>query len=158
MQHVIDSPLGPIRLVVEAGALRQVELHAGTAPAEVPVDPVLAAAARQLAEYFAGVRTDFDLPLGAAGTPFQRTVWDALRAVPYGATRTYADIARAVGRPSATRAVGAANGRNPLAIVVPCHRIVGSDGTLTGYGGGLPAKRWLLAHEARIAGTALALG
>ena len=102
----------------------------------------------QLAEYFAGTRMDFELTLNPAGTPFQLTVWSALREIPYGATASYGKIAAAIGRPDAARAVGWANGQNPIPIIVPCHRVIGADGSLTGYGGGLPAKRWLLAHEA----------
>ncbi len=103
----------------------------------------------QLEEYFAGSRTEFELPLAPAGTAFQRDAWTALRAIPYGATRSYAEQAAALGRPRAIRAVGAANGRNPIAIVVPCHRVVGSRGALTGYGGGVERKEWLLGHERR---------
>lgn len=110
---------------------------------------MLARAAAQLAAYFAGERRDFDLPLAPQGTPFQQRVWDALLAIPYGAVRSYGDVARAIGRPAASRAVGAANGRNPIAIIVPCHRVIGASGQLTGYGGGLPTKRWLLEHEQR---------
>lgn len=112
--------------------------------------PVIAATIRQLDEYFAGMRTTFDLPLDPVGTAFQRDVWRALLTIPYGETRSYADIARAIGRPTATRAVGAANGRNPLPIVTPCHRVIGSNGTLTGFGGGLPNKQLLLALEQRV--------
>lgn len=104
-------------------------------------------AARQLAEYLAGKRTGFDLPLDLRGTPFQRAVWGALQAIPYGETRSYADVARAVGRPHAVRAVGTANGANPVALVVPCHRVIQSGGRLGGYGGGLELKRRLLAME-----------
>ncbi|UCF91476.1 MAG: methylated-DNA--[protein]-cysteine S-methyltransferase [Desulfobacterales bacterium] len=104
-------------------------------------------AVAQLQAYFAGERREFDLPLALEGTPFQREVWMALREIPYGATVAYADLARRIGRPHAFRAVGAANGRNPLPIVVPCHRVIGSDGTLTGYGGGLHIKAALLALE-----------
>ena len=114
----------------------------------------LRAAKRQLAEYFDGTRRDFDLPLSADGTAFQRRVWDELRRIPYGETISYGELARRIGKPTASRAVGAANGRNPLAIVVPCHRVIGADGTLTGYGGGLPVKQALLALERRVAGTA----
>ncbi|HVJ94578.1 MAG TPA: methylated-DNA--[protein]-cysteine S-methyltransferase, partial [Labilithrix sp.] len=99
--------------------------------------------------YFAGQRTSFDLELAPRGTPFQRDVWRALLSVPYGRTTTYSAIARSIGRPLAVRAVGAANGRNPLAIVVPCHRVIGNDGSLTGYAGGLDNKRFLLELEAR---------
>ena len=114
--------------------------------------PVLAAARAQLAAYFAGELTAFDLPLAPQGTPFQRRVWDALLEIPYGATTSYGALARRLGDPRATRAVGAANGRNPLSIVVPCHRVVGADGALTGFGGGIERKRWLLAHEGARAG------
>jgi methylated-DNA-[protein]-cysteine S-methyltransferase len=148
----LESPLGRLRLVTDGEALVAVDLpgypsDAETGPHE-PDHPVLREASRQLEEYFAGRRRRFELPLRPHGTTFQRKVWRALEAIPFGATRSYADLARAIGRPTATRAVGAANGRNPLAIIVPCHRVIGADGSLTGYGGGLPAKRWLLAHEA----------
>ena len=108
---------------------------------------MLADAARQLADYFAGTRRAFDLPLAPRGTGFQQVVWRALLAIPYGETCSYGELARAIGRPAASRAVGAANGRNPIAIVIPCHRVIGADGSMTGYGGGLPTKKWLLAHE-----------
>ena len=103
--------------------------------------------AEQLAEYFAGSRTQFDVPLDPVGTEFQQQAWLALREIPFGQTRSYAEQARAIGRPSAVRAIGAANGRNPLTIVVPCHRVIGADGTLTGFAGGLHRKRALLEHE-----------
>ena len=106
-------------------------------------------AVRELGEYVRGTRRSFSLPLAPQGTAFQRAVWDQLAAIPCGETRTYAEIARAIGRPRAARAVGAANARNPLAIVVPCHRVIGGDGELTGYAGGIDRKRWLLAHESR---------
>ena len=109
----------------------------------------------QLAEYFAGERTDFDISMRAAGTPFQREVWRALCDIPYGETISYGELARRVGRPGSSRAVGAANGRNPISIVVPCHRVIGANGTLTGYGGGLERKSWLLDHERRVAGAVL---
>jgi methylated-DNA-[protein]-cysteine S-methyltransferase len=109
--------------------------------------PVLDRARAQLDAYFAGERTSFDLPLAPPGTAFQRAVWDALRAIPFGHTRSYGQLAAAVGRPKASRAVGAANGQNPIAIVIPCHRVIGADGSLTGYGGGMPRKEWLLRHE-----------
>lgn len=107
----------------------------------------LEAAAQQLGEYFAGTRTSFDLTLDPVGTPFQLRVWQALRDIPFGQTRTYAEQARVVGEPGAARAVGAADGRNPLSIVVPCHRVLGSSGSLTGYAGGVASKAWLLGHE-----------
>jgi len=105
----------------------------------------------QLAAYFAGELRDFDLELAPVGTPFQRSVWDALRRIPYATTWSYRDLATDIGNPKAVRAVGLANGRNPLPIVVPCHRVIGSTGNLTGFGGGLPTKRWLLDHERRYA-------
>ncbi len=108
---------------------------------------VLDAAEAQLREFILGSRRVFALPLSPRGTSFQRDVWEALRTIPFGETRSYADIARAIGRPSAVRAVGAANGKNPLSIIVPCHRVIGSDGSLTGYAGGMERKQWLLQHE-----------
>lgn len=114
---------------------------------EAPDHPILAEASRQLAAYFAGERRSFDLPLDFRGTDFQKQVWHALLAIPFGETRSYADIARAIGRPTAFRAVGAANGRNPISIIAPCHRVVGTNGTLTGFAGGLEAKAHLLRHE-----------
>jgi methylated-DNA-[protein]-cysteine S-methyltransferase len=102
---------------------------------------------RQLAEYFAGDRTDFDIKLAPRGTPFQLDVWRTLQRIPYGETRSYADIARSIGRPTATRAVGAANGANPIPIIIPCHRVIGSNGSLTGFGGGMGVKRRLLDLE-----------
>lgn len=115
-----------------------------------------AAARAQLDDYFAGARRAFDLPVRLSGTPFQQRVWETLRSIPYAATWSYAELARALDHERAVRAVGLANGRNPVAIVVPCHRVIGSDGSLTGFGGGLPAKRWLLDHERRVAGIARA--
>jgi methylated-DNA-[protein]-cysteine S-methyltransferase len=112
-----------------------------------PSDPILAEAVKQLNEYFAREREVFSIPLRPAGTPFQLRVWKALEEIPYGHTRTYLDIARALGQPAAVRAVGAANGRNPLPIFVPCHRVIGSSGSLTGYGGGLEVKLELLRLE-----------
>src|SRR6185369_13348044 len=110
-----------------------------------------------LREYFAGERAEFDLPLEPeGGTPFQRRAWTALREIPFGQTRTYGEQARAIQQPTAVRAVGAANGRNPIGIIVPCHRVIGSDGKLTGYAGGMAAKQWLLEHEARVLGTSFA--
>ena len=152
----LPSPLGELTLVADDAALvailwpddkpGRVRLEA---TAENPNHPVLAAAATQLTEYFAGKRTAFDLPLAPRGTAFQCDVWRALDAIPYGETRSYADIARAIGRPTATRAVGAANGRNPISIVTPCHRVIGRSGALTGFAGGLAAKQHLLALEQR---------
>jgi len=112
-----------------------------------PEHPVLLRAAQQLQAYFAGEAKDFDLPLDAQGTAFQMRVWQALQSIPYGQTRSYAQLAALVGSPKAARAVGLANGRNPLSIIVPCHRVIGADGSLTGYGGGLENKRFLLKLE-----------
>lgn len=118
-------------------------------------DELLEAATRQLEEYFAGSRTEFDLPLAAEGTSFQQTVWAALSEIPYGETWSYGELAEHIGRPGAARAVGLANGRNPISVVVPCHRVVGSTGSLTGYGGGIERKRTLLDLERRAAVPAL---
>ena len=140
---LLDSPLGPLTLRSDGEYVTALRfgIHQETSPLPCPV---LARAARELAEYLAGERRRFTVPLAPGGTVFQRQVWDALATIPYGETRTYAQIAAAVGRPRACRAVGMANHRNPLSIVVPCHRVVGATGSLTGYGGGLEAKRFLL--------------
>jgi methylated-DNA-[protein]-cysteine S-methyltransferase len=156
---LIDSPVGPLLLVAAGGKLTGLYLD-GRAPARVqaaldaaagapsPADAaVLAEAARQLAEYFDGERREFGLPLTLEGTAFQRTVWDALLRIGYGETVSYGELADRIGRPMAARAVGLANGRNPVSIIVPCHRVVGADGSLTGYGGGLGNKRRLLDLE-----------
>ncbi|HXS73166.1 MAG TPA: methylated-DNA--[protein]-cysteine S-methyltransferase [Rhodanobacteraceae bacterium] len=148
----LDCPIGPLLLVADGHGLIYIGLpRAGNAQAAPDNAQHAAAKLRgarhQFDEYFAGTRHAFDLPLHPHGTPFQLEVWGALLAIPYGETTSYAEIARRIGRSNAVRAVGAANGANPLSIIVPCHRVIGSDGDLTGYGGGLPAKRWLLAHE-----------
>ena len=109
--------------------------------------PVLQEARRQLDAFFDGKRESFDLPLKPAGTPFQRTVWDELTRIPFGKTISYGELAKRIGQPAASRAVGLANGKNPIAIVIPCHRVIGANGTLTGYGGGIDRKKWLLEHE-----------
>jgi methylated-DNA-[protein]-cysteine S-methyltransferase len=162
---VIESPIGPLTLVTEDGKLTGLYMDvAGHEPDEatlgerVTVDdePVLTSAASQLLAYFAGELTDFDLPLSMEGTGFQRTVWSGLREIPYGETISYGELAKRIGQPSASRAVGLANGRNPISIVVPCHRVIGSNGSLTGYGGGLPRKQYLLALEQRVTGQTLA--
>ena len=146
----LDSPLGTVRLFAEDDLLSAIWLPGpGVPPPAGDAGPRLGEAAAQLADYFAGRRFTFSIPLHQRGTPFQRTVWAALAQIPYGETCSYGELARAIGRPAASRAVGAANGRNPLAIVVPCHRVIAADGTLHGYAGGLPVKRWLLDHEAR---------
>jgi len=148
----IDSPIGPLLITAEDGALTRLYL------APFDVDPAwqrdpgaLAEPARQLAEYFAGERRDFALELRPAGTAFQRGVWDLLLGIPFGETTTYGALAATLGDPRKVRAVGLANGRNPISIVVPCHRVIGADGSLVGYGGGLERKRALLAHEAEVA-------
>jgi methylated-DNA-[protein]-cysteine S-methyltransferase len=148
---VVPSPVGELVLTVEDGSVTRVGFAART-PIDATwrrddADPALTGARDQLDEYFTGDRRDFDLPLAPAGTPFQRQVWEALASIPYGGVTSYAALADRLGRPGSARAVGAANGANPLAVVVPCHRVVGADGTLTGYAGGLPAKRRLLALE-----------
>jgi methylated-DNA-[protein]-cysteine S-methyltransferase len=148
--RLLETPVGTLRLVSDGSALTAIEFegrYRDGAGEESASDPVLSDCSDQLREYFAGRRTRFDLPLSPEGTAFQQSVWQALGDIPFGAQRSYADIARAIGRPGAARAVGAANGRNPLPIVVPCHRVVGSDGSLTGYAGGLEIKRRLLALE-----------
>jgi methylated-DNA-[protein]-cysteine S-methyltransferase len=114
---------------------------------EVATNDVCDEALKQISEYFVGSRQEFDLPVTLEGTEFQRRVWQELRSIPFGQTVSYGDLARSIGKPSAVRAVGAANGDNPVSIIVPCHRVIGSDGGLTGYGGGLPRKQWLLKHE-----------
>jgi methylated-DNA-[protein]-cysteine S-methyltransferase len=147
----LDTPIGCIRLFARDGALCGLHI-AGAADDEPPgawrpAAGRLDAARRELDEYFAGTRRTFTVPLDLAGTPFQREVWRALTEIPYGATASYGELARAVGRPGAARAVGAANRRNPVAVIVPCHRVIGAGGGLTGYGLGLPRKAWLLDHE-----------
>lgn len=143
------SPVGRLALYENNGALTELRLlRAGDAPAAPNDDtPLLRRAQRQLAEYFAHRRTQFTLPLAPAGTPFQQAVWAQLRAIPCGETRTYGQIAAALGRPKAARAVGMACRSNPLLLVVPCHRVIGADGSLTGFAGGLAAKQALLALE-----------
>ena len=150
----LDTPLGPLTLAATAqglaGAWFDGQAHHPGALA-VPVDGQqrwLRETARQLSAYFAGSLLEFTLPLHAAGTPWQQAVWRALRAIPAGGSTDYGTIARALGKPQAARAVGAAVGRNPLSVIVPCHRVLGRDGALTGYAGGLERKRWLLRHEA----------
>jgi methylated-DNA-[protein]-cysteine S-methyltransferase len=144
----MSSPVGALCLCAEDDRLVGLHLPDRPAPALPPGrSAVLERTCAQLAEYFAGERRDFDLPLAPHGTAFQVAVWRALADIPFGVTCSYGELARVVGRPSASRAVGAANGRNPIAIILPCHRVIGSNGELTGYGGGLPMKRWLLDHE-----------
>ena len=146
---VLDSPIGPLTLVAGEAGLKAIYFpREGKAPPEGAARVDDMPAATQLREYFAGERTRFDLALDPDGTDFQRAVWRALCDIPFGETVSYSAIAEAVGRPSAVRAVGAANGRNPIPIIVPCHRVIGKSGALTGYAGGLDVKRILLDLEA----------
>ena len=153
------SPVGELLLAADSSGLRMIRFEQNRhgrdeRAAWTPAAQATGAAVRALAEtraqldaYFAGAITSFDLPLSAAGTPFQQRVWAALRDIPFGQTISYAELARRVGDLRAVRAVGGANGRNPLPLVVPCHRVIGADGSLTGFGGGIERKRWLLRHE-----------
>lgn len=144
---IFDSPIGPLTLTGDGASLQSVCFGAQP-PSGLPrADEAFSAVVRQLQEYFSGERREFDIVLAPAGTPFQLAVWNALRTIPYGETRSYGEVAKLVGRPAAVRAVGAANGANPLPIVVPCHRVIGSNGSLTGFGGGLDLKRRLLELE-----------
>jgi methylated-DNA-[protein]-cysteine S-methyltransferase len=150
----IASPVGQLKLVASDNGLTAIIWHDDRPGRvrlgdleEAPDHPMLVHAERELGEYFAGERTSFSVPLDMVGTDFQKAVWTALLTIPFGETRSYGEIARQVGRPTAFRAVGAANGQNPLSIIAPCHRVIGSDGSLTGFGGGLPAKQYLLGLE-----------
>ncbi|MGJ4730941.1 methylated-DNA--[protein]-cysteine S-methyltransferase [Luteimonas sp. SDU101] len=149
----VDSPVGPLFVAADVQGLRAIEFRDNRHPVRRGADwregdsALLRTARAQLDEYFAGRRRSFALPLSPQGTAFQLSVWNALATIPYGRTISYADLATRVGRPTAMRAVGAANGRNPLPIVLPCHRVIGADGTLTGFGGGLPTKQFLLKLE-----------
>ena len=147
----VDSPIGELLLTGEAGALTRLYMSPFEIDPAWEHDPAaLAEPARQLEEYFSGERTEFELELAPAGTAFQQRVWALLLDIPYGETTTYGALADALGNPRTVRAVGLANGRNPISIVVPCHRVIGADGSLVGYGGGLERKRTLLAHEAEV--------
>lgn len=157
-----QTPLGPLLAVARGDALVELGFEDGTAPpapapdwTERPADPVLRAAQTQIAEYFAGERREFDLPLRPEGTAFQLQAWETLRRIPYGETLSYGEQAERLGRPGAARAVGAANGRNPIVIVVPCHRVIGSDGALTGFSAGMARKQALLRLEGALPGTLL---
>lgn len=145
--RVVPSPVGDLTLTASETALTGVRFPASGKTAAGATNPILELAAAQLTEYFAGARTTFDVPLDPGGTPFEQRVWDLLRAIPYGTTTSYGALARRLGDPKTTRAVGAANGKNPIPIIVPCHRVIGARGELTGFGGGLERKRWLLEHE-----------
>jgi methylated-DNA-[protein]-cysteine S-methyltransferase len=156
----IESPIGPLTLIASDGLLSGLFMDydryrpSSETFGEPSAEP-FQATIEQLGEYFAGERTAFDLQLGAGGTPFQQTVWSALCQIPYGETISYGELAREIGKPSASRAVGLANGSNPISIIVPCHRVIGADGSLTGYGGGLERKRFLLDLEKQRASPAL---
>lgn len=148
----LATPIGSLRLVADDQGLREIWFETGRhqrepAPSWTRSAEALAFARVQLEQYFAGTRQVFELPLHPLGTPFQLAVWRELARIPYGATISYGELARRLGQPQAMRAVGAANGRNPLPIVLPCHRVIGANGSLTGFGGGLPTKRFLLAME-----------
>ena len=148
---VIDTPIDSLLLVGDETGLHELHFEPHEPPAgPARDDDVLAPVVTQLRDYFAGDRLEFDLPLCPAGSPFQQKVWMALRDIPYGRTTSYGEIAAELGQPTASRAVGLANGRNPLAVIVPCHRVIGANGSLTGFGGGLERKRWLLDHERRV--------
>jgi methylated-DNA-[protein]-cysteine S-methyltransferase len=150
-----DSPIGELLAVGDGDSLMRLDMRGGRRP--VPIDPswkrddqALADVRAQMEQYFAGRRTTFELPLKMIGNEFERKVWAALTEIPYGETVSYGEIARQIGHPTASRAVGLANGRNPIAVIVPCHRVIGADGSLTGYGGGLERKRLLLDLEAGV--------
>lgn len=144
---VIETPIGPVGIESNDDWLTQVTFQAQGKVGGIPRKGILAETARQLDAYFSQRLREFDLPLAPRGTKFQLDVWNTLRKIPYGKTWSYADLAKRIGRPDAVRAVGAANGRNPLPIIIPCHRVIGSNGQLVGFGGGLPIKRWLLELE-----------
>ncbi len=146
-QSFLSSPLGTIRVQSDGAAINAVEFTQQSGTDDASKCSVLRAAVAQLQAYFAGQLTTFDLPLNPTGTSFQRKVWQALEQVDFGKTASYADIAKTIENPKGVRAVGMANSKNPIAIVVPCHRIIGANGTLTGYAGGLDKKAWLLQHE-----------
>ena len=159
-----ESPIGPLLIAGDAHAVTQISFPQNGKPVppeanwtESAKGPV-GEAIRQLREYFAGRRTDFDLPLAPKGTEFQKSVWRRLQEIPYGESISYGELAKRVGNPKASRAVGAANGKNPLPIVVPCHRVIGANGKLVGFGGGLPTKRALLEIEAKAREKAVARG
>lgn len=148
----VESPIGRMLVTRDERGITGLDLPNSRQPRRVRAewerdDTAFDDVRTQLAEYFAGERREFDLPLHMIGAAFQRRVWEALCAIPYGETTSYGKIAAAIGEPGSARAVGAANGQNPVPIIVPCHRVIGADGSLTGYGGGLPTKRWLLEHE-----------
>jgi methylated-DNA-[protein]-cysteine S-methyltransferase len=165
----LDSPIGRLMLTSDGSSLTGMYMNLyRNKPTKLPnpgedwiqnatIGP-LPAASRQLTEYFAGKRRNFDLPLRLLGTEFQQRVWRELTQIPFGETRSYGQLAKRLGNPNGSRAVGLANGRNPIAIIVPCHRVIGADGSLTGFGGGIERKEWLLSHEGLPRTRELALG
>ena len=153
LTSTIDSPIGPLTLIARDGVFTNLSMlehrHTPPPPEDAITDDVwFKDVAAQLDAYFAGELTTFDLEMDLRGTAFQQRVWSQLCAIPYGETISYGELATRIGNPNASRAVGLANGRNPISIIVPCHRVIGADGSLTGYGGGLERKTWLLEHEA----------
>jgi methylated-DNA-[protein]-cysteine S-methyltransferase len=160
----VDSPIGCLLLTSDGEFLTGLYMGAPSKSPELgsdwldkPNSGPLPKAARQLEEYFAGKRKVFDLPLKMAGTEFQKRVWRQLTTIPFGETWSYGQLAKTLDNPNGSRAVGLANGRNPIAVIVPCHRVIGADGSMTGFGGGIPRKQWLLAHEGMPANGSLAL-
>jgi methylated-DNA-[protein]-cysteine S-methyltransferase len=165
----VESPIGRLMLTSDGTALTGLYMNLyRNKPSKLPgldddwiqnatIDP-LPAAARQLKEYFAGKRREFDLPLRMEGTEFQQRVWRELTKIPFGETRSYGQLAKRLNNPNGSRAVGLANGRNPIAVIVPCHRVIGADGSLTGFGGGLDRKEWLLTHEGQPVTREMAFG
>jgi methylated-DNA-[protein]-cysteine S-methyltransferase len=165
----VESPIGRLMLTTDGTALTGLYMNLyRNKPSKLPgvgddwiqnatIDP-LPAAARQLKEYFAGKRREFDLPLRMEGTEFQQRVWRELTKIPFGETRSYGQLAQRLNNPNGSRAVGLANGRNPIAVIVPCHRVIGADGSLTGFGGGLDRKEWLLTHEGQPVTREMAFG
>ena len=152
LTSTIESPIGPLTLVARDGVLTDLSMHDQRHASPPPDDAItddlwFKDLAAQLDAYFVGELSSFGVEMNLAGTPFQQSVWSRLREIPYGETISYGEIARRIGNPKASRAVGLANGRNPVAIIVPCHRVIGANGSLTGYGGGLERKTWLLEHE-----------
>ncbi len=154
----VDSPIGELLLVGDGAEIAGLFMQEGAHP--IAIDPTwtrapeaFSAVRTQLAEYFAGDRTEFDVPLAPSGSEFQLRVWTALRDIPYGTTISYGELARRIGQPSASRAVGLANGRNPISVIVPCHRVIGANGSMTGYGGGIERKEILLTLEGALPGT-----
>ena len=148
----MDSPIGFLRLSSDENQLKSISFDAEAIEDPTSLPGVLIEARKQLNEYFSGTRRHFELPLAPDGTDFQQLVWKQLAEVPFGSTRSYLDIARALGSENSSRAVGMANGRNPIPLVIPCHRIIGQNGKLTGYAGGLARKKWLLIHERTFTG------